>query len=120
MELFYGVLMNSLGLILDGFYMFFDCFVLVMGFFVVLMSRWKVIWIFFYGYGWIEILFGFINGFFLIVIVFFVFMELVVRLIDFLELDIYMLILVLVGGLIVNFIGICVFSYVYSYVYGVF
>lgn len=47
-------------------------------------------------------------------------MELVVRLIDFLELDIYMLILVLVGGLIVNFIGICVFSYVYSYVYGVF
>ena len=36
MELFYGVLTNSLGLISDGFHMLFDCSALVMGLFAVL------------------------------------------------------------------------------------
>ncbi|KAK2117951.1 hypothetical protein P7K49_004838, partial [Saguinus oedipus] len=36
-ELFYGVLTNSLGLISDGFHMLFDCSALVMGLFAALM-----------------------------------------------------------------------------------
>uniref|UniRef100_A0A2I3LCW2 Zinc transporter n=1 Tax=Papio anubis TaxID=9555 RepID=A0A2I3LCW2_PAPAN len=90
-ELFYGVLTNSLGLISDGFHMLFDCSALVMGLFAALMSRWKATRIFSYGYGRIEILSGFINGLFLIVIAFFVFMESVARLIDPPELDTHML-----------------------------
>uniref|UniRef100_A0A2K6GUT1 Zinc transporter n=1 Tax=Propithecus coquereli TaxID=379532 RepID=A0A2K6GUT1_PROCO len=117
-ELFYGVLTNSLGLISDGFHMLFDCSALVMGLFAALMSRWKATRIFSYGYGRIEILSGFINGLFLIVIAFFVFMESVARLIDPPELDTHMLTPVSVGGLIVNLIGICAFSHAHSHNHG--
>uniref|UniRef100_A0A2R9AW38 Zinc transporter n=1 Tax=Pan paniscus TaxID=9597 RepID=A0A2R9AW38_PANPA len=117
-ELFYGVLTNSLGLISDGFHMLFDCSALVMGLFAALMSRWKATRIFSYGYGRIEILSGFINGLFLIVIAFFVFTESVARLIDPPELDTHMLTPVSVGGLIVNLIGICAFSHAHSHAHG--
>ncbi|KAH0516552.1 Zinc transporter 5 [Microtus ochrogaster] len=117
-ELFYGVLTNSLGLISDGFHMLFDCSALVMGLFAALMSRWKATRIFSYGYGRIEILSGFINGLFLIVIAFFVFMESVTRLIDPPELDTNMLTPVSIGGLIVNLIGICAFSHAHSHGHG--
>ncbi|KAG5199096.1 hypothetical protein JEQ12_006796 [Ovis aries] len=117
-ELFYGVLTNSLGLISDGFHMLFDCSALVMGLFAALMSRWKATRIFSYGYGRIEILSGFINGLFLVVIAFFVFMESVARLIDPPELDTHMLTPVSVGGLIVNLIGICAFSHAHNHSHG--
>uniref|UniRef100_A0A2K5QEW0 Zinc transporter n=1 Tax=Cebus imitator TaxID=2715852 RepID=A0A2K5QEW0_CEBIM len=109
---------NCLGLISDGFHMLFDCSALVMGLFAALMSRWKATRIFSYGYGRIEILSGFINGLFLIVIAFFVFMESVARLIDPPELDTHMLTPVSVGGLIVNLIGICAFSHAHSHAHG--
>uniref|UniRef100_A0A8C2DBN2 Zinc transporter n=1 Tax=Cyprinus carpio TaxID=7962 RepID=A0A8C2DBN2_CYPCA len=81
-ELFYGVWTNSLGLISDGFHMLFDCSALVLGLFAALMTRWKATRIYSYGYGRVEILSGFINGLFLMVIAFFVFVESVTRLID--------------------------------------
>ncbi|XP_038621721.1 zinc transporter 5 [Tachyglossus aculeatus] len=117
-ELFYGVLTNSLGLISDGFHMLFDCSALVMGLFAALMSRWKATRIFSYGYGRIEILSGFINGLFLMVIAFFVFVESVARLIDPPELDTHMLTPVSVGGLVVNLVGICAFSHAHAHVHG--
>ncbi|XP_064337241.1 proton-coupled zinc antiporter SLC30A5 isoform X4 [Camelus dromedarius] len=102
----------------DGFHMLFDCSALVMGLFAALMSRWKATRIFSYGYGRIEILSGFINGLFLMVIAFFVFMESVARLIDPPELDTHMLTPVSVGGLIVNLIGICAFSHGHNHSHG--
>ncbi|XP_074138470.1 proton-coupled zinc antiporter SLC30A5 [Sminthopsis crassicaudata] len=117
-ELFYGVLTNSLGLISDGFHMLFDCSALVMGLFAALVSRWKATRIFSYGYGRIEILSGFINGLFLMVIAFFLFVESVARLIDPPELDTYMLAPVSVGGLIVNLIGVCAFSHAHGHMHG--
>uniref|UniRef100_A0A8C0J9C5 Zinc transporter n=1 Tax=Chelonoidis abingdonii TaxID=106734 RepID=A0A8C0J9C5_CHEAB len=90
-ELFYGVWTNSLGLISDGFHMLFDCSALVMGLFAALMTRWKATRIFSYGYGRVEILSGFINGLFLMVIAFFVFMESVARLVDPPDIDTNML-----------------------------
>uniref|UniRef100_A0A4W3JQ52 Zinc transporter n=1 Tax=Callorhinchus milii TaxID=7868 RepID=A0A4W3JQ52_CALMI len=81
-ELFYGVWTNSLGLISDGFHMLFDCSALVLGLFAALMTRWKATRIYSYGYGRLEILSGFINGLFLMVISFFVFIESVARLFD--------------------------------------
>ncbi|MEQ2174226.1 hypothetical protein GOODEAATRI_005661 [Goodea atripinnis] len=108
-ELFYGVWTNSLGLISDGFHMLFDCSALVLGLFAALMTRWKATRIFSYGYGRVEILSGFINGLFLMVIAFFVFVESVTRLLDPPNINTDMLTPVSVGGLLVNLVGICAF-----------
>uniref|UniRef100_A0A4W4F828 Zinc transporter n=1 Tax=Electrophorus electricus TaxID=8005 RepID=A0A4W4F828_ELEEL len=107
-ELFYGVWTNSLGLISDGFHMLFDCSALVLGLFAALMTRWK----------WLDgflILSGFINGLFLMVIAFFVFVESVSRLIDPPNINTVMLAPVSVGGLLVNLVGICAFSHAHSH-----
>uniref|UniRef100_A0A3B3ZXV4 Zinc transporter n=1 Tax=Periophthalmus magnuspinnatus TaxID=409849 RepID=A0A3B3ZXV4_9GOBI len=114
-ELFYGVWTNSLGLISDGFHMLFDCSALVLGLFAALMTRWKATRIFSYGYGRVEILSGFINGLFLMVIAFFVFMESVTRLLDPPIINTDMLTPVSVGGLLVNLVGICAFSHAHSH-----
>ncbi|XP_035040513.2 zinc transporter 5 isoform X2 [Hippoglossus stenolepis] len=114
-ELFYGVWTNSLGLISDGFHMLFDCSALVLGLFAALMTRWKATRIFSYGYGRVEILSGFINGLFLMVIAFFVFMESVSRLLDPPNINTDMLTPVSVGGLLVNLVGICAFSHAHSH-----
>ncbi|KAM6037440.1 LOW QUALITY PROTEIN: proton-coupled zinc antiporter SLC30A5-like [Chlamydotis macqueenii] len=113
-EFFYGVWTNSLGLISDGFNMLFDCFALVMGLFAALMTRWKATCIFSYGYGRVEILSGFINGLFLMVIAFFVFMESVARVVDPPDIDTNILTPVS-GGLIINLVGICAFSHAHSH-----
>ncbi|XP_072309578.1 proton-coupled zinc antiporter SLC30A5 [Eucyclogobius newberryi] len=114
-ELFYGVWTNSLGLISDGFHMLFDCSALVLGLFAALMTRWKATRIFSYGYGRVEILSGFINGLFLMVISFFVFVESVSRLFDPPNINTDMLTPVSVGGLLVNLVGICAFSHAHSH-----
>ncbi|XP_067838738.1 proton-coupled zinc antiporter SLC30A5 [Heptranchias perlo] len=114
-ELFYGVWTNSLGLISDGFHMLFDCSALVLGLFAALMTRWKATRIYSYGYGRLEILSGFINGLFLMVIAFFVFVESVARVFDPPDIDTEMLTPVSIGGLIVNLIGICAFSHAHSH-----
>lgn len=74
-ELTYGVFTNSLGLISDGVHMLFDCSALVMGLAAAVISQWKPTKIFSYGYGRLEVLSGFINGLFLVVISLFVFIE---------------------------------------------
>ncbi|XP_061149408.1 proton-coupled zinc antiporter SLC30A5 isoform X1 [Syngnathus typhle] len=114
-ELFYGVWTNSLGLISDGFHMLFDCSALVLGLFAALMTRWKATRIFSYGYARVEILSGFINGLFLMVIAFFVFAESVTRLVDPPNINTDMLTPVSVGGLLVNLVGICAFSHAHSH-----
>ena len=48
-ELIYGVWTNSLGLISDGFHMFFDCSALVMGLYAAVMSHWKATRTFSFG-----------------------------------------------------------------------
>lgn len=114
-EIFYGVWTNSLGLLSDGFHMLFDCSALVMGLIAALMTRWKATRIFSYGYGRVEILSGFINGLFLMVISFFVFIEAVGRIFDPPDINTDMLTPVSVGGLLVNLVGICAFSHAHSH-----
>jgi zinc transporter 5/7 len=62
--------------------MLFDCSALVMGLFAAVVSQWKPTKVFSYGFGRLEILSGFINGLFLIVISIFVFIEAVMRLME--------------------------------------
>lgn len=73
---------NSLGLLSDGFHMLFDCTALLVGLYAALMSRWKPTRLYSYGYGRVEVLSGFVNGLFLVVIACFVLGEAVVRLLD--------------------------------------
>lgn len=117
-ELTYGVWTNSLGLISDGFHMLFDCSALVMGLYAAIMSRWKATRIFSYGYDRVEVLSGFINGLFLIVIGLFVFSEGVMRLFHPPEIHTERLFIVSVMGLAVNLIGIVAFRSAHSHGHG--
>lgn len=48
-ELFYGFVTNSLGLISDSFHMFFDCTALIAGLAASLITKWKANERFSYG-----------------------------------------------------------------------
>ncbi|KAL8577189.1 hypothetical protein ACOMHN_047957 [Nucella lapillus] len=109
-ELIYGAWTNSLGLISDGFHMLFDCSALVMGLYAAVMSRWKATRIFSLGYDRVEVLSGFINGLFLIVISVFVFTEALARLLHPPEVKTEKLLTISVLGLVVNLVGILAFQ----------
>ncbi|XP_068694345.1 proton-coupled zinc antiporter SLC30A5-like [Montipora foliosa] len=114
-ELLYGVWTNSLGLISDGFHMLFDCTALVIGLCAALMARWKASRTFSYGYGRVEILSGFVNGIFLVVIAFFVFVAALQRLFDPPTVNTERLLVVSVVGLVVNLVGIFAFRHAHSH-----
>jgi len=114
-ELIYGAWTNSLGLISDGFHMFFDCSALVMGLCAAVISNWKPTKLYSYGYGRIEVLSGFINGMFLIIIEVFVIIESIMRLFEPPEIKTERLLFVSIAGLCVNLIGILAFSHSHSH-----
>lgn len=117
-ELIYGAWTNSLGLISDGFHMLFDCSALVMGLYAAVMSHWKATRNFSFGYDRVEILSGFINGLFLMVIAFFVFTAALARMFDPPTIKTDRLLFVSVGGLCVNLVGIVAFHHNHSHVPG--
>lgn len=118
-ELFYGIWSNCLGLIFDFFYMFFDSIVILVGLVVFVILKWRDNDVFFYGYVRVEVLVGFVNGLFLIFIVFFIFLEGVERVLVFLDVYYERLLFVFIFGFVVNLIGIFVFKYGgYGYFYG--
>ncbi|KAJ4434922.1 hypothetical protein ANN_23493, partial [Periplaneta americana] len=114
-EFLYGIWTNSLGLISDGFHMLFDCSALIMGLLASVMARWKPSKTFSYGYGRVEDLSGFVNGLFLMVISLFVFSEAVSRLLDPPHINTQRLLVVSVGGLCVNLVGILAFRHSHSH-----
>ncbi|CAF0859794.1 unnamed protein product, partial [Didymodactylos carnosus] len=114
-ELLYGAWTNSLGLISDGFHMLFDCTALVMGLYAALMTRWKPTRVFSYGYGRVEVLSGFVNGLFLVVVAFFVFYEAVGRIFEPPTINTDRLLAVAVAGFAVNMIGLFSFSHAHSH-----
>ena len=118
MELLYGAWTNSLGLLSDGFHMLFDCTALVVGLYAALMSRWKPTRVFSYGYGRVEVLSGFVNGLFLVVVAFFVFYEAIGRLFEPPEINTNRLLIVSVAGFAVNMIGIFSFSHAHAHAHG--
>lgn len=117
-ELLYGAWTNSLGLLSDGFHMLFDCTALVVGLYAALMTRWKPTRVFSYGYGRVEVLSGFVNGLFLVVVAFFVFYEAIGRLFEPPEINTNRLLIVSVAGFAVNMIGIFSFSHAHAHAHG--
>lgn len=117
-ELLYGVWTNSLGLISDGFHMLFDSTALLVGLYASLMSRWKPTRLYSYGYGRVEVLSGFVNGLFLVVIALFVFEAALDRIVDPPSVSTDRLLFVSVAGFLVNLIGIVTFSRSHTHSHG--
>ena len=109
-ELAWGIWSNSLGLISDSFHMLFDCTALVLGLVAAVMAKWKPTRVFPYGYGRIEVLSGFVNGLFLLLIAIFLFYEAIQRLFDPPAINTDKLMIVSIAGFFVNLIGVVVFS----------
>ncbi|KAJ2643364.1 hypothetical protein GGF44_001206, partial [Coemansia sp. RSA 1694] len=108
-QIVYGYLSNSLGLISDAIHMLFDCMALGIGLIAAVMSKWPPSESFTFGYDRIEILSGFSNGVFLMLISVSIFFEAIERLIYPPEMNTHRLLLVSFGGLVVNLFGMAVF-----------
>ncbi|KAI7829955.1 cation efflux family-domain-containing protein [Kickxella alabastrina] len=109
-QLVYGYATNSLGLISDAIHMLFDCMALAIGLVAAVMSKWPPSETFTFGYDRIEILSGFANGVFLMLISVSIFFEAVERLIYPPEMNTQRLLLVSFGGLAVNLFGMLAFN----------
>lgn len=67
-QLSYGFLTGSLGLLSDSIHMFFDCVALIVGLCAAVMSKWPPNSRFPHGYGKVDTLSGFANGIFLMLV----------------------------------------------------
>ncbi|KAJ2669409.1 putative zinc transporter msc2 [Coemansia sp. RSA 1085] len=109
-QVIYGYITNSLGLISDAIHMLFDCMALAIGLVAAVMSKWPSDEAFTFGYGRIEILSGFANGVFLMLISVSIFFEAIERLLYPPEMNTQRLLLVSFGGLVVNLFGMFAFN----------
>lgn len=110
-ELFYGIWTNSLGLVSDAFHMFFDCSALLLGLVAAVVARWSPNDRYTYGYVRADTLAGFVNAVFLVFIAFFILSEAIERLVEPVHVHHERLMGVSVLGLLVNIVGIFVFSH---------
>eukprot|EP01114_Cavostelium_apophysatum_P015957 TRINITY_DN4457_c0_g1_i1.p1 TRINITY_DN4457_c0_g1~~TRINITY_DN4457_c0_g1_i1.p1 ORF type:complete len:694 (-),score=148.99 TRINITY_DN4457_c0_g1_i1:60-2141(-) len=108
-EVVYGYLTNSLGLISDACHMLFDSTALAIGLVASIVSKRPANDIFSYGYGRVENLSGFINGIFLVFIGGLVLTESAERFYHPQEINTDNLLLVSCLGLGVNLIGVFAF-----------
>lgn len=108
-ELFFGIITNSLGLVGDAFHMLFDCTALAIGLYASVISRWEANKSFTYGFGRVEVLSGFVNGIFLCFISLSILSKSIKRIIMPQDVQTDNLLLVSVLGLLVNLVGIFAF-----------
>lgn len=105
-EIGYGFFSNSLGLISDGFHMFFDCFGLFVGLCAAFMSRWEGNDVYTYGYGRTQTLSCLVNCVSLVVISATIFLESLHRFFHAAEMHGSRLLSLSIVGLFVNLVGI--------------
>ncbi|KAJ1922553.1 hypothetical protein IWQ60_006452 [Tieghemiomyces parasiticus] len=117
-QLLYGVWTNSLGLLSDAMHMLFDCVALGIGLVAAVLSQWPASEHFTFGYGRIEVLSGFVNGVFLLLISVFIVFEAIERLIHPPHVNTNQLLAVSCGGLIVNLVGILAFNHGHAHSHG--
>lgn len=118
-QLMYGFLTGSLGLLSDSIHMFFDCIALVVGLSAAVMSKWPPSARFPYGYGKVDKLSGFANGVFLMIISVEIVYEAIERLISGAEMHrIQELLIVSIAGLAVNLVGIVAFDHGHTHGHG--
>ncbi len=108
-ELVYGILTNSLGLISDSAHMFFDCSALVLSLLASYFASFPPSDRFSYGYGRVEVVSGLTNCVFLVFVAFSITMESVERIVNPEVIHSDKLLVVAVLGLLVNLVGIAFF-----------
>lgn len=110
-QMLYGIWTNSLGLISDSIHMFFDCLALAVGLVAAVMSKWPASRSHPFGFAKVEIISGFANGIFLVLISISIMIEAVERLLEPPEMKTDQLLLVSTLGLGVNLVGIFAFNH---------
>lgn len=115
-QLLYSILSHSLGLLSDSIHMFFDCLALMVGLVASILSKFPPSTRFPYGFGKVETVSGFTNGFLLIGISAGVVAEAMERISNPVQLEkTGELLIVSVLGLVVNLVGIVAFNHGHSH-----
>ncbi|GMH20695.1 hypothetical protein Nepgr_022536 [Nepenthes gracilis] len=113
-----GFMSNSLGLISDACHMLFDCAALAIGLYASYISRLPANHQFNYGRGRFEVLSGFANAVFLVLVGALIVLESFERILDPQEISTDCLLAVSMGGLLVNIIGLIFFHDEHHHAHG--
>ncbi|KAJ8750203.1 hypothetical protein K2173_014118 [Erythroxylum novogranatense] len=113
-----GFMSNSLGLISDACHMLFDCAALAIGLYASYISRLPANSQFNFGRGRFEVLSGYVNAVFLVLVGALIVVESFERILDPQEISTSSLLAVSVGGLVVNIIGLVFFHEEHHHAHG--
>jgi zinc transporter 5/7 len=113
-----GFMSNSLGLISDACHMLFDCAALAIGLYASYISRLPANNQFNYGRGRFEVLSGYVNAVFLVLVGALIVLESLERILDPQEISTNSLLTVSIGGLLVNVVGLIFFHEEHHHAHG--
>ncbi|XP_050224016.1 uncharacterized protein LOC126673791 [Mercurialis annua] len=113
-----GFMSNSLGLISDACHMLFDCAALAIGLYASYISRLPANNQFNYGRGRFEVLSGYVNAVFLVLVGALIVLESFERILDPQEISTDSLLTVSIGGLLVNLVGLVFFHEEHHHAHG--
>ncbi|KAF7802894.1 putative zinc transporter protein [Senna tora] len=113
-----GFMSNSLGLISDACHMLFDCAALAIGLYASYISRLPANNQYNYGRGRFEVLSGYANAVFLVLVGALIVLESFERILDPQEISTNSLLVVSIGGLLVNVIGLIFFHEEHHHAHG--
>ncbi|XP_073051667.1 uncharacterized protein [Primulina eburnea] len=113
-----GFMSNSLGLISDACHMLFDCAALAIGLYASYISRLPANSQFNYGRGRFEVLSGYVNAVFLVLVGILITLESLERILDPQEISTSSLLAVSIGGLVVNAVGLIFFHEEHHHTHG--
>lgn len=117
-EFVVGFMSNSLGLISDACHMLFDCAALAIGLYASYISRLPANSQFNYGRGRFEVLSGYVNAVFLVLVGALIVVESFERILDPQEISTSSLLTVSIGGLLVNVVGLIFFHEEHHHAHG--
>ncbi|GAV80831.1 Cation_efflux domain-containing protein [Cephalotus follicularis] len=117
-EFVVGFMSNSLGLISDACHMLFDCAALAIGLYASYISRLPANSQFNYGRGRFEVLSGYVNAVFLVLVGALIVLESLERILDPQEISTNSLLTVSIGGLLVNVVGLIFFHEEHHHAHG--
>ncbi|XP_010272078.1 PREDICTED: zinc transporter 7-A isoform X2 [Nelumbo nucifera] len=113
-----GFMSNSLGLISDACHMLFDCAALAIGLYASYISRLPANNQFNFGRGRFEVLSGYVNAVFLVLVGALIVLESFERILDPQEISTSSLLTVSIGGLVVNVVGLIFFHEEHHHAHG--
>ncbi|XP_076921779.1 uncharacterized protein LOC143583324 [Bidens hawaiensis] len=113
-----GFMNNSLGLISDACHMLFDCAALAIGLYASYIARLPANSRYNYGCGRFEVLSGYVNAVFLVLVGALIVLESLERILEPQEISTSSLLMVSIGGLAVNMVGLIFFHDEHHHAHG--